>query len=74
MNPSLEEVLKQLFEYAESIGMKVFFDSEKPDFEGFIIGTEEFFTKITEGEEDLGNYDMVTGIEHKDKKYREDLH
>lgn len=71
---TFEETLKDLYEYAQSIGMDVYFDSENPEFGGFIIGTPDFFDAVVSGEEDFGNYDMVTGVEYKDNNDRGDLH
>jgi hypothetical protein len=60
-----EQVLKELFEFAESLGMFVFFnsDSEEEHMNGFIIGTEDYFYNIADGLEDLENYNKVMGVE-----------
>ena len=74
MKKSFEEILKELYEYAESIGMNVYFNSEAEEFRGFVIGTEDFFVDVIQGEEDLSNYDTVTGIEYRTNDDRGDLH
>lgn len=68
-----EQILKALFEYAEEIGMHVFFNSEQEEMQGFIIGTEDFFDNLISNTEDLENYDKVIGVELTTKG-REDLH
>lgn len=70
---SQEQILKELFEFAEGLGMSVFFNSENEDEHtaGFIIGTEDYFYGIIEGTEDLENYDKVMAIQTTTKK---DMH
>lgn len=70
---SQEQILKELFEYAQELGMHVFFNSDEEEMQGFIIGTEDFFDGLISNTEDLENYDKVIGVELT-KKGREDLH
>lgn len=69
-----EQILKELYEFAESLGMHVFFNTESQGdtMDGFIIGTEDFFMSLSEGHEDLDEYNKVIGIETIGSK--EDLH
>jgi hypothetical protein len=70
---SQEQILKELFEYAQELGMHVFFNSGEEEMQGFIIGTEDYFDGVLSSTEDLDNYDKVIGVELT-KKGREDLH
>lgn len=72
MNKTQEQILKELFEYAEALGMHIYFDSSAEEFRGFIIGTDDFLMDILDGSEDIGEYDRVTDIEYKSD--REGMH
>jgi hypothetical protein len=72
MKKTQEQILKEVFEFAESLGMNVFFNSESSYLPGFIIGTDDYLLDIVEGNEDIENYDKVLGIEAIDP--REGLH
>lgn len=69
---SHEQILKEFFNLAESIGMSIYFDSENSDqLRGFVIGIDEFFADLSDGIENLDNYDKVLKIEDND---RESMH
>lgn len=61
-NKEVNEAFKRIFEIAEDLGFKVFFSDEKDILDGLIIGTEDFFEAVRDGEEDLDEYNMVTGM------------
>lgn len=59
-----EQILKEFFELAEQIGFSIYFNTENSDeLEGFIVGTEHYFSNIIDGEEDLNDYSQVMDIE-----------
>jgi len=69
-----EQILKEIYEFAESLGMHVFFNTENKEetLEGFVIGTDDYFNNLAEGHEELDNYNKVIGVETIGSK--EDLH